>query len=314
MRARKDQALIEIRRILCPIDYSDFSRRALDHAVAIARWYRSTVTVFHVSAVLPMTAYGPANPLFPPALTPEDRAAMLEAMRTFAEPEVGKSGVPMEFDLAEGNAAAEILIKSSEMPSDLLVLGTHGYSGFDRFVLGSVTEKVLRKALCPVLTVPGRAPDAAPVPSALFRRILCAVDFSDCSIRAFDYAVSLAKEADAHLTVLSVIDLPLAARTDVDEGVPLPRDLRRYVDDVTKERNARLKTLIPADAETYCTIDTALATGTPYREILRIATEQTIDLVVMGVRGRGAADLMLFGSTTQHVVRQAACPVLTIHT
>jgi nucleotide-binding universal stress UspA family protein len=304
--------LIDIRRILCPIDYSDHSRRALDHAVAIARWYGSTVTVFHVTAVLPVTAYAPAGPIIPPAVTPEDRAAMIEGLRTFAEGEAGSSGVPLEFELAEGNVAAEILLASRSMPSDLLVLGTHGYSGFDRFVLGSVTEKVLRKATCPVLTVPGHAPDAAPVPAALFRRILCAVDFSDCSIRALDYAVSLAKEADAHLTVLSVLDLPLAARTDVDEGIPLPHDLRKYVDDVAKERSSRLKALIPPEAETYCTIDTAVATGTPYREILRVAADQKTELLVMGVRGRGAADLLLFGSTTQHVVRQAVCPVLTI--
>jgi nucleotide-binding universal stress UspA family protein len=304
--------LIDIRRILCPIDYSDHSRRALDHAVAIARWYGSTVTVFHVTAVLPVTAYAPAGPIIPAPVTPDDRAAMLEGLRKFAEGEAVSSGVALEFELAEGNVAAEILLASRSMPSDLLVLGTHGYSGFDRFVLGSVTEKVLRKATCPVLTVPGHAPDAAPVPSALFRRILCAIDFSDCSIRALDYAVSLAKEADAHLTVLSVLDLPLAARTDVDEGIPLPRDLRKYVDDVAKERSSRLKALIPPDAETYCTIDTAVATGTPYREILRVAADQKTELLVMGVRGRGAADLLLFGSTTQHVVRQAVCPVLTI--
>jgi hypothetical protein len=70
------------------------------------------------------------------------------------------------------------LARATALPADLLVLGTHGRSGFERWVLGSVTEKVLRTALCPVLTVPKDSGDAAPV---LFRRVVCAIDFSECS-------------------------------------------------------------------------------------------------------------------------------------
>jgi nucleotide-binding universal stress UspA family protein len=305
--------VIDIRRILCPIDYSEFSRRALDHAVAIARWYGSTVTILHVSSVLPIAAYTPVGPVVPPALlTPSDRTAMLAAMRRFAETETAASGVPLEFDLAEGNAAAEIVAAAATKRSDLLVLGTHGHAGFDRLVLGSVAEKVLRKAACPVLTVPRGAPDAAPVPSALFRHILCPVDFSACSLRAFDYAMSLATEADARLTVLSVLELPPGTSDDLEEAVELPRDLRKYVDELERNRREQLKALIPLEAQTYCSVETILATGKPYRQILRLAEEHAAGLIVMGVHSRSAADLLLFGSTTQHVVRRAACPVLTL--
>ena len=84
---------------------------------------------------------------------------------------------------------------------------------------------------------------------------------------------------------------------------------RKKFEDASREH---LEAAVPASAREYSTIDTMIATGKPYREILRIAGEQNADLIVMGVQGRGAVDLLLFGSTTQHVLRQATCPVLTL--
>ena len=104
------------------------------------------------------------------------------------------------------------------MAADLVVMGTHGRSGFERLVLGSVTERVLRKSACPVLTVPKGIPDVA-TPPVLFNRIVCAVDFSDCSMHALNYAMSLAQEADAHLTVVHVIELPPDVPREVHENV-----------------------------------------------------------------------------------------------
>jgi len=186
--------MIEIRRILCPIDFSEFSRHALDHAVAIARRYDATVTVLNVCALVPATAYAPGTPILPVSVpTPDDLDALLASMKRFVETEVGLA-VPMRFEIGEGNAASEILDRATAIPSDLIVMGTHGRSGFERLVLGSVTEKVIHKAACPVLTVPRPMADAVPVPDRLFTRILCAVDFSDTSLRALVYELSLAQE------------------------------------------------------------------------------------------------------------------------
>ena len=305
--------MIEIRRILCPIDFSDFSRRAFDHAVAIARWYESTITLLHVCAVVPVAAYAPGSGVLPSAaLTPEDRDALLAAMKRFAEGEA-RTKVPIEFDIVEGSTAAAILEKADAMPADLLVMGTHGRSGFERFVLGSVTEKVLRKAASPVLTVPKGLPDVVPAPPVLFKQIVCATDFSDCSMHALNYAISLAKEADAHLTVVHVIELPPDVPREVHETVLAgPRSLREYIALAEEDRRARLKDAIPDAVRAYCTVDTVLATGSPYREILRVAEEQKAELLVIGIHGRGAVDRLLFGSTAQHLVRQASCPVLTL--
>jgi nucleotide-binding universal stress UspA family protein len=305
--------MVDIRNILCPIDFSDFSRRALDHAVALAKWYESTVTVLHVCAAAPVVAYAPGAPMMPSAaFTREDRATLAASMRQFAEAEGGLS-VPVRFEIMEGGAANEILAWAGTSPTDLIAMGTHGRSGFERLLLGSVTEKVLRKASCPVLSVPRHAPDAVPVPSAVFKRILCAIDFSDCSMRALEYAMSLAQEADARLTVVHVIEMPPELPPDVHETtLGWARSLKEYVAMALEDRRERLQRVVPDAVRAYCTVDTVLATGRAHREILRVAAEQASDLIVAGIHGRAPADLLFFGSTAQHLVRQASCPVLTL--
>jgi nucleotide-binding universal stress UspA family protein len=258
-----------------------------------------------------VAAYAPGSGDLPSAvLTQEDREALLAAMKRFAEGEAG-ANVPIEFEIAEGSTAAGILATADAMPADLLVMGTHGRSGFERLVLGSVTEKVLRKAACPVLTVPRAVPEAVPT-APLFKHIVCAVDFSECSMHALNYAMSLAQEADARLTVMHVIELPPDVPREAHENVAGPRDLPAYVALAEEDRRARLKDAVPDSVRAYCTVDTVLATGRPYREILHVAEEQRADLLVIGIHGSGAIDRLLFGSTAQHLVRQASCPVLTL--
>jgi nucleotide-binding universal stress UspA family protein len=300
--------MVNIRHILCPTDFSEASRRAFDYAVAVARWYDARLTLFHVSPVQPIIAVGATAAVLPPVyLTADQRQQLLISMQRDAHAEVGPR-VPFETDIAEGDIVSEILEKAATHPTDLVVLGTHGLSGFDRLVMGSVTEKVLRKATCPVLTVPPLAPDAVPVPPALFKRILCAVDFSPCSLHALSYALSIAQTADARLTVLNVLEHLFSD----EPRPPLSPALRQYAASIEGDRRMRLAEAVPDTARTFCTIETLFSEGRPYREILRIAQEQKSDLIVMGVRGRGAVDRVVFGSTTQHVVRHATCPVLTI--
>ena len=308
--------MIEIKTILCPIDFSDHSRRALDHAVTIARWYESTITVLHVYPIVAPAAFGLESP--PPAgavLTPADRERLTTAMARFIEASNAPE-IPIEIVIGQSSAtASEILKEASAMRADLLVIGTNGRSGFDRLMLGSVTERVLHKASCPVLTVPAHAPATIPVTPVLFKRILCPIDFSDSSMRALNYAMSLAQEADARLAVLHVMQYDLEVEApEMYETVIADRrlsvtDYRNRCEQYSQER---LRTAVPDTVRAYCTVETMLATGKPHREILRVATGQQADLIVMGVQGRSAVDLTIFGSTTQHVVRQATCPVLTI--
>jgi nucleotide-binding universal stress UspA family protein len=300
--------MIRIARVLCPTDFSDGSRHALDHALSIARWYRSHVTVLHVHrlttpayAAAPVTMPVGVQPIL---LTTAETAHLLDALEEFVAPERGQ-GTAVETALEQDfDVANAILQRAAVMPADLVVLGTHGRSGFQRFMLGSVAEKVLRRAVCPVLTVPPRAGDPAR-PVSMRPRLLCAVDFSKASARALAYAASLAQESDGALTVLHVVDVP-------------PESSDPTLPDISSYRNARFEEARLALAGSVAALEdgwkaaSLVLAGRPYREILRVAEEQQADLIVMGVHGRGAVERAFFGSTAQHVVRQAACPVLTL--
>jgi nucleotide-binding universal stress UspA family protein len=302
--------MIEIKRVLCPIDFSEFSHHALDCAVAMARWYGGSVTVLHVFANWPIVnaipSLGPTA-VEPLSLRPEDRIAL---ERELAEAVGAHAGdVDVTVVLREAlDIHREILAQAESLHADLLVMGSHGRSGFDRLMLGSMTEKVLRKATCPVMVVPRRVGDAR-ARHVHFQQILCPVDFSDCSLDAVAYALSLAQEADAHLTLLNVIELPpelLEAPTAAGFGIDAIQA------NVESERLSRLQGLVPDAVRPFCTVETAVHEGRASREILRQAAERKSDLIVMGVRGRGAIDLMVFGSTTRAVSQDATCPVLTI--
>jgi nucleotide-binding universal stress UspA family protein len=302
--------MIEIQQILCPIDFSEFSRHALDHAVAIARRYDATITVFNVCALVPATAYAPGTPMLPVSVpTPGDLDALLASMKRFVETEIGATA-SMRFEIGEGDAAAEILDRAMAIPCDLIVMGTHGRSGFERLVLGSVAEKVIHKAACPVLTVPRPIADAVPVPSRLFSRILCAIDFSDTSLHALEYALALAEGRDAKLTLMHVVEVTPAPQSEA-AGDRESRALGAYVAAAAEARAEQLERIVPDRTRASCTVERTLAIGKAHREILRVAAERKSDVIVLGAHGFGITQLM-FGSTAHQVVRQAQCPVLTI--
>jgi nucleotide-binding universal stress UspA family protein len=294
--------MINFTRILCPVDLSEFSQRAVDHAAAIAHWYEASLTALFVFANMPVMDV-------PPLVLPDvERERILEAMRAVTRQV--PSGVPVDLQVREAyEVHREILAEAERMRADLLVLGSHGRSGFGRLLLGSVTEKVMREARCPTLVVPRRAPETSPSEPVRFRKILCPVDFSEGSLDALSYATGLAEEADAELTALHVIETPpeIVARPAAE-----PVDVDRIRAEAEAERLRELRELIPADARTFCTVHTAVREGAAYREILRVAGEINADLIVMGVQGRGAVDLMVFGSNTARVTRSATSPVLIV--
>jgi nucleotide-binding universal stress UspA family protein len=305
--------MLDIRKVLCPVDFSECSRHALDHAAAIARWYGAELTVLHVVSTTPVAAYVPGIGSSNVAIAAADHRQTLSDLSPIVAA-VGALGVPAVPLMREGDTVREILETASDLPADLVVIGTHGRSGFERLALGSVTEKVLRRARCPVLSVPPRALEVDPSQPVRYRRILCPVDFSDSSMNALRYATSLAQESDARLTVLHVLeygpyDWPELYETFLSNDRLSVADFRTRYREASRER---LELAVSEKARQYCTVETLLADGTAYKEILRVAREQRSDLAVIGVYGRSAVDLAFFGSTTQHVVRQAACPVLTL--
>jgi nucleotide-binding universal stress UspA family protein len=301
--------MMDIKRILCPLDFSEFSDHALACAVTLARWYGAEVTALHVFVNWPI-----ANMIPPLGPTPVEALSLRAEDRLALERELGRAAGPHAGDLEINvvlreatDIQREILAQAESLQTDLLVMGSHGRSGFDRLVLGSTTEKVLRKATCPVMVVPRRFDDQR-ARHVHFKQILCPVDFSDSSLGAVSYALSLAEEADAHLVLLNVIEVPPELR-EAPLAVGLDVDQIRAAE---AERLGRLRGLVPDHAREYCTVEGAVSEGRAAREILRQTAARKSDLIVMGVHGRGAIDLMVFGSTTRAVIQNAECPVLTI--
>jgi nucleotide-binding universal stress UspA family protein len=290
----------DIRRILCPLDLSEISQHTVDHAVLLARWYNARITAVHVAnpIVIPSTDFTivGAAPII--VLSPEEIADVSAQVQSLFP-----AGTAVDVVVESGHAANRILEHAGTLPADLIVIGTHGLGGFEHLVLGSVTEKVLRKAKCPVLTV---APHARTTSKLPFKRLLCPIDFSASSLAALAFAFSLAKEGDAELTLLHVFEWPDEPLTDRPINVP------EYRAQLEQAVAAKLRALVPDAARDWCRPATRIGHGKAYREILGTATEDQTDLIVMGVHGRNALDVMLFGSTTNQVVRRATCPVLTL--
>ena len=129
-------------------------------------------------------------------------------------------------------------------------------------------------------------------------------------MEALQCAVSLAEESDGRLMVLHVAD----AVSPRDLPIYEVQNVAAFQAECDRRLRQRLADFVPGAARAYCTIDEHVTSGTPWREILRFAAEQHAELIVIGVRGRSTADRLMFGSTTEQVVRQAACPVLTLRT
>jgi nucleotide-binding universal stress UspA family protein len=304
-----------IARVLCPIDFSEFARHALDQAVALARWQGATTTVLHV---VPPRVSSLPFPLAPPyraiAYTPEDLER--STVETAAFVEQACAGTRVETMVVDGTVADEIVRVARSLPADVLVMGTHGRTGLERLMLGSVTERVLRTAPCPVLAVPRRASGARSRGPAPFARILCAVDFSPSSLTALGYADALARRAGARLIAVHVVE-PVPVFEPVLMGGP---GTPEYDDRAVAIAEQRLRQAADAAdaAEEHgrtraAAVTPVVASGRASREIVRIAAGERCDLIVIGAHRRGPGPIDI-GSTTNHVLRQAACPVLFMAT
>jgi nucleotide-binding universal stress UspA family protein len=290
-------------RVLCPTDFSEFSTAALTYAAALAASYGSAVRVLHVLTPFPIVApLGdvPGNvQLYESQRVQGQRALEAEAAR------VRRPGMAVDVELRDGSAVQEVLAAAQEWQADLLVLGTHGRGGVERLVLGSVAEKVLRKATCAVLAVPhGALADAHA--TERIGHVLCALDGSAASGAGVAYAVSLAERTGAKLTLVSVVEaLPYGG----DFTGP---DFAAF--HAARDTHAReaLDTAVAADVRVRCNVHDRLVYGHPAQQILEVSAQEAPDLLVMGVQGRGALDLLMFGSTANHVLRHASCPVLTV--
>jgi len=291
-----------IRSILCPVDFSEFAVNAYEYAQSLAWHYKAKLCLQHVLYPLHgcFAAFGSNTEAYE-KVCQQLRSDAERKLRQFAK-DHAHTEIQPQCVVQDGLWTDLILALAEAQAVSLIVMGTHGLRGVDRLMLGSVTETILRRARCPVLAVRKPAHGEMISPYGMepirLRKILVGMDFSDPAQSASEFALSLAREYGAELTLLHVL-----------EHFPSSTDLECRMAEVTKH----LDQAVPTHERRNCIVKSVVRVGKPYQQIIQFAVETQSDLVVMGVRGHGALDIAVFGSTTYRVVQLGPCPVLAVH-
>jgi nucleotide-binding universal stress UspA family protein len=291
-------------RILCPLDFSAFSRRALDHALALAARSGGKIRALHV---LPPASFAPgrSGASVAPELGPApDRLALLEDLEALVEA-ARPHEVGVECVVAAGKVPAAILEEAQSWPADLLVMGTRGFRARSGWAVGSVTETVLFRSPCPVLAVP--LPKAGNGGAPSYSSILCPIDFSEPCQQALEYAAAFAQQTAARLTLLHIVEWFPA-----ESELAFPLRIPELHLDLTEEAGERMRRALPADVLGRVDHEEIVVTGLPHHAILRTCRERSVDLIVLGVHARREIDKALAGATVSHVLREAICPILAV--
>jgi len=285
--------MINIDRILCPVDFFPASDKAVDYAAGLAEIYNSRVFLLH--AVVPVVPVAYEFPLNTAEIAREMQQAARGEMKKLVA-RIKTRRIEAEFLIKAGAVHDVIRRAISTIKPDLIAMGTHSRTGIDRWFLGSETEWLMRHSPVPVLTISAKERLRRPA----FRRILVTTDFSDGTANALDYAFSIAQENNSRITFLHVVN-------DIAMDVS-----RKYRDSIVSGVETKLANLVPREAWDWCEIRTRVEVGHPYQMITRILDAEKPDLLVMNIHGKGMLDRALLGSTAERIVRSAKCPVMLI--
>jgi nucleotide-binding universal stress UspA family protein len=278
--------------VLLPTDFTNVSTQAFAFARAFAKAYGARILVTHAVAPIP-PVFIPMEPV-PLEFDADWKDAQELMERIQASPFL--EGTLHEGILERGelwNVLQDVIHRHAV---DLVVLASHGKHGLKKLVLGSAAEQIFRQTSCPVLTI---GPEV-PLPrdeAATFKRIVFATDFSAGSLAALPFALSLAEENQAHLTLLHVRPM-------------VPVQHQPWAQDHAKQK---LEALVPPGASDWCEPTTLVSFEFPAEGILHTAAAENADLIVMGVHKRAPrASSHLPWAIAYEVVCHAKCPVLTV--
>lgn len=287
---------IQLKKVLFATDYSPASEAALPYAAGIAKRFAAKLYVLHVRSTPVIKALAPPESW--PAIEKgaEDEERERRRLLRNATP-----GLDTTFLTEDGDVWVRLRTILQRERIDLIVIGTRGRSGLDKIALGSMAEKIFRESPCPVLTV---GPNSSVLPNrgGEFTQILYATSFGSNSAAAAPYAVSLAQEYRAKLTLIHVLTNP-----NVGDFV-IPQDL-------VESSNRRLVNLVPREMALWCASECRVEQGEISERILDVANNRCADLIVLGMHRATeipGADTHLPISTAHKIVAYANCPVLTI--
>jgi nucleotide-binding universal stress UspA family protein len=290
--------MLNIKKILLPVDFQSPGLSVVHQAAGLARRFHSEVIVLH--ALTPLS-YSAGE--LPGAYVPASRDDLLAELIRQAERQLERclkpelEGLKVQRLLRKGDPAMEIVKAARELAADLIVMPTHGYGPFRRFLLGSVTAKVLHDSDCPVWTgahIEEQAPSAFAI-----RKIICAIDLSEHSRNTISWAAQMAAEFGAQLIVAHIV-----AEPDVYSSVE-PHDKAEWQKALVSSAAKRIAEI---QREVGSSAPVFIGSGNIPDALSRTALDQKADLLVIG-RNPSAGHLR---GTGYGLIRESRLPVLSV--
>lgn len=284
--------MIRIKNIMVPVDFSDISKKAANYGLSFALESEARLILAHI---------GPPDA----ASYDQEKKDLLELI-----PQDCRERMTFEIIVKSGNVQSELLGIVEDRDIDLVVMGTHGRGYVERMLLGSVTERMLRKLHVPILTVSHLDPEReihqpGPVP---MRRILYATDMTEGSEEGLSFSIRLARAFDATLMVAHVVRFGEVAFQGVETAALQPD----YAGEIRTRAEEELSRMVGLTSDGSVPIETMVAEGIPYDTIERLARQHRADLIVINLQNKGRLERAVLGRTAERVIRTATVPVLSL--
>jgi nucleotide-binding universal stress UspA family protein len=299
--------MIKLENILVPVDFSQPASKALRYGLSLAIQFKARLVLAHVVPSLAKFDYG-----FPERTQELEKLALEDAKKSLdaSIPADCRNLVNIHPIVRGGDVREELFRIIHEEKIDLVVMGSHGRRNIERFFLGSTTEHILRRVPVPVLTVsrisPGHEIHApGPVP---IRRIVYAVDLSECAEIGLRYSAELARTFGADLELVHAIDPIETGQWGTEVPGSLPFDLPA-IQDMAKER---LQQIVNEAGVGDLNVNIFVVEGIPHNTIIRFADEVNADLIVQNLKSKGVLERVMLGATAERVIRASHIPVLSI--
>jgi nucleotide-binding universal stress UspA family protein len=291
------------RRILVPLDGSELAERALQPALALARPDGGELILLRVPVmerILMPTSDG-YGLLWPDQSVEQSQKEATEYLAR-VQKRHQQPGFALRTLIAGGDGAGGIVDAAAAEKVDLIVMSTHGYSGLTRWMLGSVTERVLHSAACPVLVVRSAMP---------VRRVVITLDGSELSEQALKPGFELAAQTGSAVMLLRAIpEVPAHEVERLDEIEPGLG--KRFQEDLFAEAETYLKEQVEHYALPGVEVTTRVMFGPAAYSIVKFAELESADVIVMATHGRTGLRRWAYGSVTEKVMRGAPCDILVV--
>lgn len=282
-----------------PLDGSQLAERALVPALALAAVM--SAKLFFIRVAIPLSLN--LDPKFYQVITELRQGEAKRYLRSIQSR--FSSAAEIKSQVVVGRPARSIINFAQENEIDLVVISSHGRSGVNRWIYGSVANKVLHNAPCARVVI---HPQVILDPFSI-KRILVPLDGSSIAEQALNPALSLAEALPARLILLRVTPRPQIPV----QPVPCWPDLDSVMDAAEQETNAYLQSLQAAIGDSPVSTSSQCATGLAAESIIEIADSQKVDLIVMCSHGRSGIERWVFGSVAEKVLRGANCATLVIN-